>query len=264
MSVANLPAQLAGADSTHALVSILSRHAGLPVFLDDIQIGVTPLHHYRVAAGEHEFGVRRSDSSSWLASDWIQRVTLAAGDTVTLVAEFYRSYFITSTPYGAEVWREHKLEGTTPLVLRLPEQARTTVEVVMPGYYPRVLELAPPPGEAGLAEPVRHFELVLEKDPAFASRHEQASHARERRRVRYLGLTYLAAGASLAVGVAAIYFKHEADQAYRQYQSYGDPVLRESYYARARRYDRYSGAAFASFQISFALSFYGFLQSMRR
>ncbi len=264
LSFAQLPAQSARADSGFAFVSILCRHPGLPVFLDEVQIGVTPVRHFPVTAGEHEFGVRRSDSSSWLDSDWVQRVTLSAGDTVELTAEFYRSFLINSSPYGAQVWRDQKLEGTTPLVLRLPEQASALVEVVMEGYHRRVLELGPQAGETPLAAPVRRFDLVLEKDLVLASQLEQELHARDRRRARYRRMTYVAAGVSLAASVAAIYFKREADQAYRQYQNFGEPAARERHYARARRYDRYSGAAFATFQVSFAFSFYGFLQSLRK
>lgn len=264
LSFAQLPAQSAKADSAFAFVSILCRHPGLPAFLDEAQIGVTPVRHFPVLAGEHEFGVRRSDSSSWLDSDWVQRVTVSAGDTLELTAEFYRSYFINSSPYGAQVWRDQKLEGTTPLVLRLPEQATATVEVVMEGYHGRVLELGPQAGETPPVASVRRFDLVLEKDLVLASQLEQELHARDRRRARYRRMTYVAAGVSLAASVAAIYFKHEADQAYRQYQNFGDPAARESHYARARRYDRYSGAAFATFQASFAFSFYGFLQSLRK
>jgi len=264
LSFAQLPAQSAKADSALGFVSILCRHPGLPVFLDEAQIGVTPMRHFAVPAGEHEFGVRRSDSSSWLDSDWVQRVTVSAGDTLELTAEFYRSFLINSSPYGAQVWRDQKLEGTTPLVLRLPEQASALVEVVMEGYHRRVLELGPQAGETSLAVSVRRFDLVLEKDLVLASQLEQELHARDRRRSRYRRMTYLAAGLGLAASVAAIYFKHEADQAYRQYQSFGEPAVRESHYARARRYDRYSGAAFATFQVSFAFSFYGLLQSMRK
>ena len=35
----------------------------------------------------------------------------------------------------------------------------------------------------------------------------------------------------------------------------GDPAVREHFYNRAKRYDGYSGAAFATFQISFACSY---------
>ncbi|KAA0229656.1 PEGA domain-containing protein [candidate division KSB1 bacterium] len=261
----NLHAQAEKPDSAHsAVVSILCRHVGLPVLIDDIHVGTTPLQHHLIAPGEHEFSVKREDSQSWFDADWVTQATVSAGDTLELVAEFLRGYFINSTPYGAQVWRNGRVEGTTPLVLRLPEGVSAPVEITMEGYRPRFIEVGGSPATLIPEAVPRRYEIVLEKDLAYATTQEQENIRRGSRRSRYRRLSYIAAGASLAASVAAIYFKHEADQAYRQYQNYGDPLVREHFYDRAKRYDGYSGAAFAAFQISFACSFYGFLQSLRK
>lgn len=265
LAATNLYAQEESPDSSYAaVVSILCRHAGLPVLIDDRQIGTTPLQHYLIAPGEHEFSVKREDSQSWLDADWVTQITVNAGDTLELVAEFLRGYLINSTPYGAQVWRNGRVEGSTPLVLRLPEGASAPVEIILEGYRPRFIEVGGLPATLITEAAPRRYEIVLEKDLTYSTTQEQENIRRGSRRSRYRRLSYIAAGASLAASVAAIYFKHEADQAYKQYQNYGDPLVSKHFYDRAKRYDGYSGAAFAAFQISFACSFYGFLQSLRK
>lgn len=265
LAAANLYAQAEKPDSAHtAVVSILCRHAGLPVLIDDRYVGTTPLQHYLIAPGKHEFSVKREDSQSWLDADWVTQVTVGADDTLELVAEFLRGYSINSTPYGAQVWRNGRVEGTTPLVLRLPEGVSAPIEITLEGYRPRFIEVGGSPATLISEVAPRRYDIVLEKDLTYATTQEQENIRRGSRRARYRRLSYVAAGASLAASIAAIYFKHEADQAYKQYQNYGDPLVREHFYDRAKRYDGYSGAAFATFQISFACSFYGFLQSLRK
>ncbi len=265
LAATNLCAQAEQPDSARtAVVSIVCRHAGLPVLIDGIQVGTTPLQYYSIAPGEHEFSVKREDSQSWLDADWVMQANLGKGDTLEFVAEFLRGYLINSTPYGAQVWRNGRVEGTTPLVLRLPEGVSAPVEITMEGYRPRFIEVGGSPATLLTEAAPRRYEIVLEKDLTYATTQEQENIRRSSRRSRYRRLSYVAAGASLAASVAAIYFKHEADQAYKQYQNYGDPLARDHFYDRAKRYDGYSGAAFAAFQISFACSFYGFLQSLRK
>lgn len=260
-----LHAQTGTADSVHgAVVSILCRHAGLPVWIDEVPVGTTPLHQHWVAPGAHEFSVKRDDSHSWLDADWVTQLTVAAGDTLVLQAEFSRGYLINSTPYGAQVWRNGRMEGTTPLVLRLPEGTIAPIEITMEGYVSRFIEIGSSPATLLAEAAPRRYEVALEKDLAYAVTQDQEVIRRGSRRSRYRRLSYLTAGVSLAASVAAIYFKHEADQAYKQYQSYGDPAVREHFYSRAKRYDGYSGAAFATFQISFAVSFYSLMQSLRK
>jgi hypothetical protein len=247
------------APSHQAYISVESQHPGLPVLIDDKEIGLTPLRHWPLPPGKHEIAVKRSSPESWLDFDWTETCSLQAGDTLTFVARFLKGYSLNSTPFGAEVYADGILQGTTPLVLRLPEGEVTSVEIRKSGYQPAQLQVGKL-SEAGQPE-TRLYAVTLkaEKEIALIREVEQSRrrfHVSKNRRI-----ALVAAGVSLASGVAAILLKDKADHFYEQYLTTGRPGARESFYQRAVEYDRYSGIATGVFEASFAVSFYFFLKS---
>ena len=252
-------------DSTQqAWISIFHRHSGLPVFVDGFEVGVTPLNMYTVAAGQHEIGVIQTVTKSWLDPDWKQTVTLEPGDTMVIEPKFHRGYVINSQPYGAQVWVEGKVAGTTPYVLRLAEQSTARVEVTLNGYRPASLLLGELSSSPPDSTPARTYNLTLEQDFNYAVMLEKQSLRRSNRIRNYRRWTYLAASLTAASGIAAVLFKSEADDAYGQYLRNADPARREHYFDRAADYDRYSGIAFGAFEVSFALTFFSFLKSIQK
>ena len=263
-STASLHAQESHPEtSAQAFLTISCTHAGLPVLIDGVVVGSTPLLNYPVVAGEHALAVRCMPFGSWMDSDWVDTVTVAAGDTVELEARFLIGYTISSSPYGAQVWVDGRIVGTTPFVLRLPEGKIAQVELSMSGYRPAYLTVGIASPLAAVRGSKRRYEVVLQEDFNYAVLQERESLQHRNRLRRYRRLTYISAGISLAAGVAAVLFKHEADATYNRYLVVGDPIKRERAFDRALQYDRYSGAAFAVFQISFAFSVYSFLKAMR-
>ncbi|MDZ7343989.1 MAG: PEGA domain-containing protein [candidate division KSB1 bacterium] len=262
-----LPQQPASSGS--AFVSVQSKISGLPVLVNNREAGFTPLRFYALPPGTHEIAVKRSRPESWLDYDWVQTVTLHAGDTLELVANFLVGYSLNSTPFGAEVYLDGMRQGTTPLVLRLPEGETATVEIHKTGYRPAQLQIGGKVEEDTLATPTglprqgasRLYTVTLEKEENYASLYEIEQSRKLLRVSRNRRLALTAAGLSLASGVAAIVLKQKADHFYERYLTASTPTERETAYERTVEYDRYSGIATAVFEVSFAASLYFFLKS---
>jgi hypothetical protein len=247
------------ASTSHVVVSVESKQLGLPVLIDGKEAGFTPLRNWPLPPGKHEIAVKRSSPESWLDFDWTETCSLQAGDTLKLVARFLKGYSLNSTPFGAEVFVNGILHGTTPLVLRLPEGEAASVEIRKAGYQTAQLQ-AGKAREAGQPE-TRLYAVTLKADQASELIREVEQSRRLFRVSKNRRIALAAAGLSLASGVAAILLKDKADNFYQQYLTTGLPAAMESAYQRTVDYDRYSGIATAVFEASFAASFYFFIKS---
>lgn len=247
------------APSHQAYVSVESQHLRLPVLIDGKEVGFTPLRNWPLPPGQHEIAVKRSSPESWLDFDWTETCSLQAGDTLQFVARFLKGYALSSTPFGAEVYVNEILQGTTPLVLRLPEGEVASVEIRKNGYQSAHLQVGKTSEAGQPATRLYAVTLKAEQDLALVQEIEQSRRRFHVSRNRRIALA--AAGLSLASGVAAILLKDKADNFYQQYLTTGRPAARESAYQRAVDYDRYSGIATAVFEASFAVSFYFFIKS---
>jgi hypothetical protein len=247
------------APSHQAYISVESQHPSLPVLIDGKEVGFTPLRNWPLPPGKHEIAVKRSSPESWLDFDWAETCSLQAGDTLNLVARFSKGYSLNSTPFGAEVYSNGILQGTTPLVLRLAEDEVASVEIRKTGYQSAQL-LVGKASEAGQPE-TRLYAVTLKAEQETTLIREVEQSRRRFLVSRNRRIAWAAAGVSLASGVAAILLKDKADHFYEQYLTTALPAARESAYQRAVDYDRYSGIATAVFETSFAVSFYFFLKS---
>jgi hypothetical protein len=228
------------------------------VLIDGKEAGFTPLRNWPLTIGQHEIAVKRARPESWLDFDWVEICSLRAGDTLNFVAHFQKGYSINSTPFGAEVYVDNILQGTTPLVLRLPEDEIANVEIRKTGYQTEQLQIGKT--EAGIAE-IRLYAVALKQEKNLAILHEAEQSRRRFHINRNRRMSLAAAGLSLASGVASILLKDKADHFYEQYLTAGLPAKREMFYQRTKDYDRYSGVATAVFEASFAVSVYFFLKS---
>lgn len=244
--------------SSQAVISVESPQPGLPILIDGNEFGFTPLRNFSLPPGKHEIAVKRSQPESWLDFDWVETCSLAAGDTLTFVAKFQQGYSLNSTPFDAEVYRAGVLQGTTPLVLRLPEGEIADVEIRKPGYQSERWQIGKT--NDGLTETRLYtVDLKLEHDLSAAREVEKSRRSFQVHRQRRLSLA--AAGLSLASGITAILLKDRADHFYDQYLTASRPDQRENFYQRTKDYDGYAGIATAVFEASFAVSFYYFLKS---
>jgi len=237
-----------------AFISVDSQHPGLPVLIDGKEVGFTPLQNHSLLPGKHELAVKRARPESWLDFDWTEICSLQAGDTLIFVPRFQRGYSINSTPFGAEVYVNSFLQGTTPLIVRLPEGDIASIEIRQAGYQPEHLQV----GDGVSEIRIYNVDLKSEQNLPLVQEVEKTLHLHRNRR-----LSLAAAGLSLASGITAILLKNKADHFYDQYLTAGLPENRERFFQRTEDYDRYAGIATAVFEASFAVSFYYFLKSTR-
>lgn len=243
-----LPAQESG-----AVVSVITSQAGLPVFVNGVKVGVTPLKFMSLPAGDHEIAVRLNQSDSWLDADWVEKYRLATGDTLDIHPEFKRGYVINSKPFGAEVFLEKIYYGTTPVVVYTSGSTPREVELRLNGYESFVLSID------GTAQ--RLWNITLREDRDQQQIQEAGLRNKNSRRSHFRRLAMIAGGVSAASGVTAILLKRRADDFYDDYLSTGNPLELEVAYSKTGQYDEYAGTAFIVFQVSFGLSFYWFLRS---
>ncbi len=249
--VLSISPELASAQTATAVVSVTTKERGLPIFVDGVQIGLTPLRYFPISTGRHEIAVKHLQSESWLDTDWAEKYDLAAGDTLDIYPLFKRGYMINSMPFGAEVLVDHAHQGTTPLVLYLVEGGRSEVELRMKGYENYVTTID--------STSSRRMQITLLED-----RDDLLSREKERkysRRSHFRKLATIAGGVSAASGITAILMKRQADNYYQDYLSASNPYEIDSSFNKTGQYDEYAGTAFIVFQVSFGLSFYWFLRS---
>lgn len=240
-----------------AFISITPSQAGLPIFVDGKNIGLTPLQYWPLPPGKHELAVKSARAESWLDVDWTATCSLSTGDTITFVPRLQRGYSINSTPFGAEVYVNNLLQGTTPLIFRLQEGDIASIEIRQAGYQSEQLQVG-----AGVSElRIYNVDLKPEQNLPLAPEVEKSRRVFRLHRNRRLSLA--AAGLSLASGITAILLKDKADHFYDDYLTAGLPENRDRFFQRTQDYDRYAGIATVVFEASFAVSFYYFLKSTR-
>lgn len=250
LSISN---RFAVAQTETAVVSIITIEQGLPVFVDGIQIGITPIKNFALSAGQHEISLRHLQSESWLDKDWVEKYDLASGDTLDIRPIFERGYMINSKPYGADVIVDNSYQGTTPLVVYLREDEKKYVEVRLKGYEKFVATID------STTERLWLVNLVEDRDHSTDPEIEISQM--KSRRSRFRRLATIAGSLSAASGITAILLKRQADRFYQDYLSASNPENIEAYFNKTERYDEYAGSAFIVFQVSFGLSFYWFLRS---
>jgi hypothetical protein len=245
----------------HAVVSIETKQPGLAVIIDGKNAGFTPLQNLPLAPGKHEIAVRRAQPESWLDYDWVEICSLQAGDTLKLTPRFFMGYSLNSTPFGAEVYINGILQGTTPLVWRLPEGEIVDVEIRKTGFQAESLQIGKIDESVSA---MRLYAVVLkpEKNVTMPREFEGSPQQADLSRQRHTLLS--AAGVSLASGIAAILLKGKADYYYEQYLTASLPSKRDISYKYAQMYDLYSNMATVVFEVSFAVSFYFFLKSVSK
>lgn len=250
-----LGAQPAVADSAAGVLRVHTSLPGYEVYLNGALIGPSPIAGFRVAPGHYRVDILHDASNSWMHADWRDSVRVTAGDTVEVTAVLQRPYTIRSNPFDAEVYWKEEFQGTTPLIIELPDTVRRVLRVVKPGFLPAEVQCSPGGAQfvsVDLREDVDAKAQIDALNQRLASR-----QSRDRRKAVYL------AGVGFASGVAALLLKSTADERYERYQRAGNQSEMDRLFSDTERFDLYSSVAFGVAQASLALSFYFFLKSAR-
>jgi hypothetical protein len=233
-----------------AFLSVNSQLASLPVYLDSVRIGVTPLQDYAIRPGTHVLIVPSPYGLAWNEPGYVQSFSAEAGQEYKFEPVFTKNIFINSIPYGAHVIVDDKLQGCTPLTISaLPQIIRIEKE----GYEPQDIDVTQVQGTS--------LTMKLKPLQSWLLANQQKQHAHERKikwRKRFMwGSMALAA----AAGYATIYYHNQGNDAYSRYLTAALPEDMNRYYDRAHRYDKYAGWYYTLFEMGFVLTGYFFLGS---
>ena len=236
-----------GSDTDTELSSILiiPPRAGLTLSIDDSLVGNVTNDTLSVPAGFHKLSVTDRNSDVWSAVDWAWAGILEPDSVYLFEPKIERFTILNTIPFGAKVVIDGIHVGTTPFVLKSLESA---VEIVMVNYMPIRVEASELSGEN-----IMTIALVRES-PVMAA--ESSGVKPEITSVGGSMITRSAYLLTAASGIAAVWFKFEADKAFNALPTAFDPEDIAYYENRLKKYDDLAAVSFGTFQIGFLYSIY--------
>ena len=227
-----------------ASVRFDSQEKGLLFYLDDSLVGIVTASELEIRSGFHKLKLS-SVTDSWTAVDWTWEGTLKADSSYVFNVTKKQFIMLNTVPFGAKVIINGKYVGTTPFLL---ENTYEAVELVMSNYMPvrlEVLELANK----------KFIDITLVNEiPSEEIKSTQLLTGIANRRDKIISRSaYIVTGLS---GVAAVYFKFEADKAFRKLPN---AILLEDQVKlknRINKYDDLAAVSFGTFQVGFLYSIY--------
>jgi len=229
-------------DSSDAVASVTvqSNVSGALVYVDSMFLGTTPLDTIYLDPGRHVFTLLQPDHQSWLHSAIVETLTLLSTQHLYYRVTFPQFYHITSEPYGATVYLSDSAIGQTPVRLQLPSST-VILRVAKDGYREELLPTTPD---------AKHIHVVLSSldanSPLVISPYLSAKTS-----TSTLPL-FVTTGTTVLAGATAAYFKIQADKHYNEYRLLGS----QGSLQKVREYDRISGIALATSELSFLLLTY--------
>lgn len=234
-------------------IKIETDSSGIEILIDGKLVGMTPLPPVAVQPGEHQVAALHPQRYQWGNLDWLQLIQISFGDTVILRPTFKILFSIQSQPFGAEVYLNDDLQGTTPLTFACESKNSCAVILKKEGYKDQVIDLSQVQTD--------HLQVSLVKNSNLVDLY-QAEKETGLKQNRYRKITYGLWGLSILTGLATVYFKDQADEKYRQYLVSGSLQEMNKLFNDANRYDRYSTISLGAVQGCFVLSFYFLIKSV--
>jgi len=229
-------------DSTHAWLRVESNLPASLVLVDSLYVGRADRSLIRVPANSARIVLVPTEVGAWDLPQPNKDLSVAAGDTATMVMDFAYQYRIDSSPFGAlvSVPAEGGLVlGKTPLVYSTATPLLSTLLLERSGYANAQIQ----PGTDVIN---RHSVALrlLDQDVPDDLAVEWAPRSANNK-----WITWAAAGLALTGGALAVNFKFKADDEYDRYLETGDPAIKE----HVDRYDTYSYVALGAMQVGIGL-----------
>jgi hypothetical protein len=224
-----------------ASITITSVPEGATVVLNSIVAGTTPFFTDTLQQGIYALTLVHPDMESWLTASIMDTFTITSEQPAVLHYEFEQRLFISSEPFGTEVYAGDSLLGVTPLLVPAVSQPLS----IRRNRYESV------PVESFNGH--RGFVRVTLK-PEWHPDGDNGAHV-------FRGLAaeqspridlYATGGIALVAGVAAAYLKVRADNSYAEYLRTGDPAK----LSRTHSLDTAAGIALATTQLALGLFTY--------
>lgn len=220
-------------------VTVLSEPSGCWVRVDSVLIGQTPLENLELSTGPHTITVFPHASGTWNIEERHFHITLAPGESRRLEAVFSAPAYVNSVPFGARVYQDTTLLGTTPLFLPLEQYGGRQLRMERPGYKSYTFTLR---GDDGLLAHLERDEGLLAETapPRFGGMFKQ----------RHIKTKFSLLAVSVAAQWASFYFKNVADSRYDDYRRAADPQRAQQFWDETERFDTFSdvslGISYAS------------------
>jgi len=223
-------------------VIIESKSSDILFFIDDSLYSRQRIDTLSVKAGYHSLRASNAESDLWSAVDWTWDGELTADSIYYFEIITKRFIMLNSVPYGADVLINGEFVGTTPYVLKSTSEA---VELIKSNYMPVRIE----PDDL-IDKSLISINLVAES-PVIKTEPTQNFWKIGNGRDKLT--TYAITAIS---GVAAVYFKFEADKAFDRLSDAVDPADRQYLIDRVDKYDNLAAISFVTFQAGFLYSIY--------
>ncbi|HEX9972468.1 MAG TPA: PEGA domain-containing protein [bacterium] len=234
-------------------VKIETDSAGIEILIDAKLVGMTPLPVIALQPGNHQVAALHPQRYLWGNLDWLQNVQTLPGDTVIVRPTFKILFSIQSQPFGAEVYLNNVLQGTTPLTIAIESKDSSSVILKKEGYNDQFLDLN--------QFQTNHLQVPLVRNNQLFD-FKQVEKNEHKKQSRYRKLTYGMWGLSVLTGLATVYFKDQADEKYQHYLVAGSLRDMNKLFNDAKRFDQYSNISLGAVQGCFVLSFYFLIKSV--
>ena len=226
-------------------ILITAPRTGLTLSIDDSVIGYVSNDTLSIRAGFHHLSVTDGNSDVWSATDWTWSGILESDSVYRFKTKIERFTILNTIPFGAKVVIDGIQVGTTPFVLKSVESA---VEIVMVNHMPVRIEASELSGK-------KIMTITLVQDsPNVAS--ESSGLKPGKISVGGSTITRSAYLLTAASGIAAVWFKFEADKAFNALPTAFDPEDIAYYENRLKKYDDLAAVSFGTFQLGFLYSIY--------
>ena len=235
----------AESDSTRAgtTITIITDVDGARVYIDTIPCGLTPLSLHTVNAGVHRLKLVHPDSANWLTTNIEDSLEVIPDIPQVFRFRFERRYALTSIPTGAGVFIGDSLLGTTPLIFA-PAQ-------LPPAWSILVREIGCEPAYATDADFRRGIFVIPLRANGSPLREDTLAGPGVRSTPSNLRLI-ISGGITILAGIAAAYFKTQADERNDHYAATSDPWAM----AERHRLDILAGISLAVTQINLGIFTY--------
>jgi len=221
-------------------LSIISDPPGSEVILDSLRVGRTPILDLDLSAGLHQVSLASPSFRDWNAIIRNDSVQISSGESMSVSYDFGETVNLVTIPSGVNVLYDGKLLGTTPLFYKSSVPLLHTLELRKDGFRKQDL----PPGS------IRGIITMSVVDASVAETEMAIMPSIEESVAPWA--EYVSAAGIVISGVAAAYFKHQANSHFDSYRRTGSAVSLD----HTRRYDDYAAASLALTQISFAVLTY--------
>ena len=228
-----------------AKVIFKSKSSDILFYVDDSLYSRQSNDTLTIQAGYHSLKATTAESDLWSAVDWRWDGTLEADSAYYFELIIKRFVVLNSVPYGADVIINGKFVGTTPYVL---ESTSNAVELIKSNYMPVRFEAKDLKNKSLIS-----VNLVLETPVVESDQNNNLAKIGNGRDKLITRSTYAITAIS---GIAAVYFKFEADKAFNKLSDAVDPADRQLLSDRVDKYDNLAAISFGTFQAGFLYSIY--------